>query len=90
MAGRPTDEYAGIGESDSDDGQHPGNFVRPPPPLQDPQDFEDYWSEELVILYHALIDRAAGNGWRVFESLDFCEFCKFAYEHSSREKEPWR
>ena len=84
------DRYAGVGE-DSHHIDLPGGIPSDDvvPPLEDPQDFEDYWSEELVILYHSLIDRSAGSGWRLFEHLDFCDFCKFAYTHSSRHKEPW-
>lgn len=85
------DHFEGVGDEEfSGDDESPGaQFLRSAPPLLNPQDFEDYWSEELVILYHALIDRARGHGWRLFESLDFCDFCKFAYTKSSLEKDPW-
>jgi hypothetical protein len=83
------DQFRGVGASDDESADELASDGLPPAPLQDPQDFEDYWSEELVILYHALIDRSAGSGWRLFENLDFCDFCKFAYDKSSRHKEPW-
>lgn len=83
------DRFQGVGEGDDFAGDHSGDDHLSSSVLESPQDFEDYWSEELVILYHALIDKAAGSGWRLFERLDFCEFCKFAYVHSSLTKDPF-
>ena len=82
------DRFQGVGE-DSAGGDLSGDDQLSSSVLENPQDFEDYWSEELVILYHTLIDKAAGSGWRLFERLDFCEFCKFAYAFSSLTKDPF-
>lgn len=72
----------------SEDEQHAfGSLVRDGVELPlVPQDFEDHWSEELVILYHDLVDACHGSGWSLFENLTFCEFCKFAYTMSSKRK----
>jgi hypothetical protein len=87
------DQFQGVGsesDCDGDDPQNPQQSIAPPPPpLQAPSDFEDYYSEELVVLYHQLKDQCSDNGWRLFENLDFCDFCKFAYVHSSRTTYPW-
>lgn len=80
------DHFQGLGESASDSESTAGVYV---PAIQAPlccQDFEYYWNEELVIAYHQLKDLVARNGWALFENLDFCDFCKFAYAKSSKTK----
>ena len=85
----PQDLYEGIGDSasdDSDGGECTGRYV---PAIASPlgeQDFEYYWGEELLTLYHQLQDTCAAQGWTLLEQLDFCDFCKFAFAKSSRVK----
>jgi hypothetical protein len=93
------DLYEGLGDTASDYSSddsasiprpHP-EVTRYVPAIQSPlsrDDFEYYWSEELVTLYHQLKDTCNGAGWCLFEQLDFCEFCKHAYQWSSRTKPP--
>lgn len=96
------DLYEGIGDSaseySSDDVADTSASRRPPPEvtryvpaIQSPlsgDDFEYYWGEELLTLYHQLKDTVSNSGWSLFEKLDFCEFCKHAYVWSSRAKPP--
>ena len=37
-------------------------------------------------MYHLVKDTAHDNGWQLFEGLDLCAFCKFAYAMSSKAK----
>lgn len=76
------------GESDESDYENNGGYLYVPAiraPLSC-QDFEYYWNEELVVLYHQLKDTCASQGFALFETLDFCDFCKFAYVKSSKTK----
>lgn len=91
------DMYEGIGdsassESDQDSDPHvTPEITRYVPAIQGPlanDEFEYYYAEELVTLYHQLKDTCANAGWSLFEKLDFCEFCKHAYRWSSRVKPP--
>jgi hypothetical protein len=83
------DYFQGVGESASDGESETHCYVPYIPAIRAPlsqMDFEYYWAEELVTAYHALKDQCAANGWSLFESLDFCDFCKFAYLKSSKSK----
>jgi hypothetical protein len=82
------DRFAGTGELSSGDAEELCFDDLPDRhgPLNDRMDFEDYYSEELVRLYHLLIDAAADAGWPLFDRLDFCDFAKFAFDKSSRYK----
>ena len=84
-------DFEGVGESAASDGEVSESFPYYPyvPAIRAPLDqmqFEYYWGEELLTLYHALKDRCADNGWSLFEKLDFCDFCRFAFLKSSRDK----
>ena len=87
----PHDRFEGVGESASDDSEYddiPGG-TRYIPAIAAPlsrEDFDYYWSEELVILFHTLIDHARQYGWPLFENLSITQFCTLAFETSSRSK----
>ena len=53
-------------------------------PINDPEEWSNYWSEELVTLYHSLIDHARDAGWALVDVCSFANFVEFAYAHSSR------
>jgi hypothetical protein len=91
------DLYEGLGESASEhsDSSDDDAFAETPeactyvPGIQaplSPEEFEYYWGEELLTLYHHLKDTISASGWALFERLDYCEFCKFAYGRSSKAK----
>jgi len=84
------DEFEGLGDSaGEEDSFDLSGALAYVPAIQAPltrDDFEYYWSEELVVLYHTVKDHATQYGWPIFDSLNFCEFCKFAYKHSSKSK----
>ena len=80
--------FQGVG-SDTDDDH--GDLYVPaiPSPLLSRDDFDYYWSEELVTLYHTLKDTAAANGWPLFDRLRSPEpLFALAWAHSSRAKPP--
>jgi hypothetical protein len=85
----PRDHFEGVGDSASDFEDTDGGTVSYVPAIQAPlsrDDFEYYWSEELVTLYHVVKDHCSQYGWPVFDELTFCDFCKFAYDTSSKAK----
>lgn len=82
---RADDIYEGVGDSASDD----DDFQKYVPAIKSPlglEEFEYYWNDELVTLYHQLKDTCSSYGFALFETLDFCDFCKFAYVKSSKTK----
>lgn len=80
------DIYEGLGNAaDLDDVVFEEYIPAITSPL-DQEQFEYYWSEELLTLYYKIKDTCLGTGWALFENLDFCEFCKFAYAQSSKSK----
>ena len=83
------DHFEGVGESASDDEFDISGGAPYVPAIASPlgpEDFEYYWCDELVTMYHLVKDTAHDNGWQLFEGLDFCAFCKFAYTMSSKAK----
>lgn len=53
------------------------------------QDYEtwcDYYSDELVTLYHSLKDQAASMGLPMLEHMTMQTFCEFAFKMSSGRK----
>lgn len=83
------DQFQGVGDSASDDDCDISGGTRYVAAITSPlgkDDFEYYWADELVQLYHNLKDHAYDQGWPLFENLNFCDFCKFAYDKSSRTK----
>ena len=53
-------------------------------PIHDPEEWSNYWSEELVILYHIATDHAAQYGWSILDTGTFAKFVEYAYENSSK------
>lgn len=77
--------FEGIGDSASDS-EESDVYV---PAIRSPlgrEDFEYYWSEELVVLYHCVIDRAQENGWPLLDKLHVTDFVDFVFRNSSRRK----
>ena len=83
--------FDGVGEVDfdghSDDtGEgYPYEAAIPPTNLSR-ENFDAYWSEEIVILYHALVDAAAERGFPLFDRMNVTDFADFAFANSSRVK----
>lgn len=57
-------------------------------PIQDPEEWADYWSEELAILFHYAKDHAEQYGWAILDTCAFPEFVEFCYKHSSKTPPP--
>ena len=57
--------------------------------VKDPEVWMDYWSEELVTLWHGLLEQkgALGAGG-VLDAADFPAFAQFCWEHSSGRPPP--
>lgn len=55
-----------------------------PAEIGDVEVWMDHWSEELVTLWHGVIEQAAGMGAAVLDTCDFPSFAQFCWEHSSR------
>lgn len=53
-------------------------------PILDEETWFDYWSEELAIAYHVLIDQCQSNGYAFLEHSSFPNFVEFVYKHSSK------
>lgn len=45
--------------------------------------WQDYWSEELVALYHKAIDTANSRGWPILDRCTFHSFAEFCFKMSS-------
>ncbi len=83
------DKFEGLGDSASESDVDCAGGLPYVAAIQAPlsrDDFEYYWSEELVILYHTLKDHAEQYGWPLLDTCDFCDFSKFVYAHSSKAK----
>lgn len=52
--------------------------------ISDPEVWMDYWSEELVILWHGLQEHSQAMGAAVLDKCDFTDFAQFCWERSSR------
>lgn len=79
------DRYEGLGDSASDDETRDRYVPAICSPL-DRENFEYYWSEELIVLYHCVIDRANENGWPLLDRLHVTDFVDFVFRNSSRRK----
>ena len=66
--------------SELEAGEVPSHLI----PIEDPEEWSNYWSEELVILYHSLSDHARNAGWALLDACTFANFVEFVYSHSSR------
>lgn len=53
-------------------------------PINDPEEWTSEWTEELVTLYHSVVDQAAGAGWPLLDACTFAQFVEFVFKHSSR------
>ena len=49
----------------------------------DPETWMDYWSEELVTLWHVLKEQCEANGYAILDAARFPDFAEFAFRHSS-------
>lgn len=70
-----------------DDGASP---LPPVPATSKAERYEywlDCWQDELVMLYHDLVDAATGRGLAVLDRCSFAAFCEFAYAASSKSVE---
>lgn len=69
------------------EGEPSANRIRIPRhkrPLPDIDTWFDYWSEEVVIAYHVLIDQCQQQGYAFLENCDITKFVEFVYENSSK------
>lgn len=54
--------------------------------ITDPEVWADYWSEELVTLYHGLQEHARAMGTAVLDACTFPDFVEFCFKFSSGRK----
>ena len=78
---------------DSDDSDYttenlPPSLPRHLIPIEDPEEWADYWSEELAILYHHARDHADQYGWAILDTCTFPDFVQFCWSHSSKVPPP--
>ena len=52
--------------------------------VTDPEVWADYWSEELVTLWHVVEDQCKANGYAILEKCTFPKFAEFCWENSSK------
>ncbi len=52
--------------------------------VEDPEVWMDYWSEELVSIWHGLQEQCRAMGAAVLDRCDFPAFAQFCWERSSR------
>ena len=71
-----------------DDSDCEPDFGPEPDPniVDDPETWMDYWSEELVTLWHSLQDRCAAGGWAILDRAAFPDFTDFCWRLSSGRK----
>ena len=80
--GADDERWAGDASSIDDD-DIDGSMSRPAV-ITDPETWMDYWSEELVTLWHGLLEqRSALGAGAILDSADFPTFAQFCWEHSS-------
>lgn len=60
----------------------------PDPVVTDPEEWQDYWSEELVTLWHLVSDTAKSMGAYVLDACTFSDFAAFCFQKSSGRKPP--
>lgn len=49
----------------------------------DPEVWQDYYSEELVRLFHAAVDSAVAQGLPILDKCTFHDFATFCFQRSS-------
>ena len=49
----------------------------------DPEVWQDYYSEELVRLFHAAVDAAVAQGLPILDKCTFHDFATFCFQKSS-------
>lgn len=54
----------------------------------DPEEWQDYHSEELVTLWHLLKDEVASMGVYVLDQCHISDFTEFCFKHSSGRQPP--
>lgn len=57
----------------------------PPPEVW----INEWYSEELVTLWHLLKDTIDKNGWGILDACDLLAFSEFCYKHSCRDRPPF-
>lgn len=75
------DDSVAITNSESEDVASPGLVT-------DLEEWQDYHSEELVTLWHALQDRIATLGVYVLDECHISDFTDFCFRYSSGRKPP--
>ena len=53
-------------------------------PIADPEEWSDYWSEELAILFHVAKDQCDQYGWTILDTCKFTDFVHFCHANSSK------
>lgn len=53
-------------------------------PIVDIEEWSDYWSEELAIVYHVLREQTDAMGLPMLEKATFNDFVEFVYNSSSK------
>lgn len=74
------DEYHSGSDADEAGGRHDV--------VEDPEVWMDYHSEELVTMWHQLLDQAAATGVYVLDKCAFSDFTEFCFKHSTGKKPP--
>lgn len=52
-------------------------------PIADPEVWMDYWSEELLTLWHLVQDQCASNGYAILDRCSITDFADFCFRKSS-------
>lgn len=74
--------WTGVGsDTEPDEATPPPS---PPSPIADPEVWMDYWSDELLTLWHMLQDQCHAYGYAILDRCGFAAFTHFAYENSSK------
>lgn len=70
-------EHATDGSLDSDD------EAGGPRVIQDPEEWMDYYSEELLDLWYDLKERCESRGFAILDTCTFPNFAQFCFQFSS-------
>lgn len=60
-----------------------GGLPRRAEPILDAEEWQDYYSDDLVRAYHCMIDFFGARGVAVLDRASFHSFAHWAFEHSS-------
>ncbi len=67
----------------SDGDASDADLASAPAVIEDPEVWMDYWSEELLDLWHSVQDQCSARGLAILDAAKFPDFAQFCFQFSS-------